>query len=94
MTKLEWQASTEPVDEPVKLCQICGKFEVQWVLAGTYPGDIPYHVCSNCLGQLVNLELTKKQFKTLLKNGHTDEEYLLHGDFYDEQGNALQPCRG
>ena len=83
--------------EPVKLskhteplCQICEKFEVQWVLAGTYPGDVPYHICSNCLNRLVNLDLTKKQFKTVLKNGHTDDEYLLHGDYYNEQGKALQ----
>ena len=74
-----------------KYCEICETNEVQWVLAGTYEGDIPYNVCANCLHPLVNLCLTNKQFKALLKNGHTDEEYLLHGDFYDGNGNALQP---
>lgn len=77
--------------KPTSKCQACEKHEEQWVLEGTYTGDVPYHVCSNCLIPLVNLSLTKKQFKNLLKNGHKDDEYLLHGDFYDEQGNALQP---
>jgi hypothetical protein len=43
---------------------------------------------------LTTYSLTKKQFKNLLKNGHTATEFLLHGDFYDEEGNAQQPLLG
>lgn len=50
-----------------------------------------YKLCLNCLGELINLNLTKKQFKNLLKNGHNENEFYLHEDFYDCFGNALQP---
>jgi hypothetical protein len=70
-------------------CESCGS-EKQWELKSMY-GDKTYGVCSNCLTNLVGLNLSKKQFKALLKAGHTDDEFLLHEDFYDEQGNALQP---
>ena len=76
-------------------CQICGKHEVQWELKSTLGDeserDPIYKICSNCLDNLVNRNLSQKQFKNILKNGHSDNEYLLHEDFYDEDGNALQP---
>lgn len=52
-----------------------------------------YELCLNCLAALINLCLTKEQFKNLLKSGHKDTEFYLHEDFYDEEGNALQPYR-
>jgi hypothetical protein len=77
--------------EPEPVCQCCGR-EVQWVLKDAYPDPAPdYVVCTNCLTRLTMLDLTKKQFKNLIKAGHSTTEYYLHNDFYDDMGNALQP---
>ena len=74
-------------------CEICKRFDEQWELKDTLrTNGVSYHVCSNCLVGLVNLELKPEEFKQILKSGHTVEEYLLHEDFYDEDtGEALQP---
>ena len=75
----------------MKKCEICGH-ELQWELKDMYDEKCIYKLCSNCLFKLVNLMLSKKEFFKLLKNGHTTDEHLLHGDFYDENsGEALQP---
>jgi hypothetical protein len=79
-------------------CESCNKNEEQWVLDGALEyqngKDKPYHVCSNCLMELTTYSLKPEHFKNLIKNGHSTSEFLLHGDFYDdESGEALQPCR-
>ena len=51
----------------------------------------PYTLCLCCLQELINKSLTKEHFKNLIKNGHTTKEFYLHDDFYDEDGNMLQP---
>jgi hypothetical protein len=77
-------------------CQACKENNESVVLKDA-PGikhrDAPYHLCMNCLGQLVNLRLTRVQYSNLLKSGHKDTEFLLHDDFYNEKGKALQPVR-
>lgn len=50
-----------------------------------------FHLCMNCLISLVNLNLTKEQYRALIEIGHDRTEHLLHDDFYDDEGNALQP---
>lgn len=50
-----------------------------------------YRICSNCLFDLINLSLTKEQYRNLLENGHNRSEFYLHDDFYDDEGNVLQP---
>jgi len=70
-------------------CEACEENEAQATL--NVHGGKPYTVCMNCLIALVNCALIPKQFKNLLKNGHVDTEFLIHSDFYDEEGNALQP---
>ena len=70
-------------------CECC-KSKSQWTLKSQY-GGMDYNVCSNCLTDLVNCHLSKKQFKEILKSGHTTDEFLLHEDFYDETGLMLQP---
>lgn len=52
-----------------------------------------YRLCNNCLFSFVNLNLAPQQFKNLLDNGHSRDEFYLHSDFYDEEGYALQPKR-
>jgi hypothetical protein len=75
------------------MCQCCEKSEEMYLLQDIYDDKLtpPFRVCANCLTFLVNLSLTKKQFKNLIKNGHSSTEFLLHGDFYDDEGNAVQP---
>ena len=72
-------------------CECCKKTEHQFLLTDTYDNSVSYFVCSCCLQELVNHNLSKKQYRHLIKAGHTNLEYLLHDDFYDGEGNALQP---
>jgi len=53
-----------------------------------------YNLCNNCLLQLVTYSLSKEQYRRLIQNGHTNKEFYLHDDFYDEEGNAIQPKLG
>jgi len=73
------------------LCESCGAFEVQWILKDQSDPNIKYKVCSNCLIMLVSRSLSPQQYFNLLKNNHDENEFLLHSDFYDDHGNALQP---
>ncbi|KKL56064.1 hypothetical protein LCGC14_2249170 [marine sediment metagenome] len=73
-----------------KKCEIC-ESDLQWILNDAYHPNVKYEVCSNCIVLLVNCSLTKKFWKKLIANGHSDNEFLLHGDLYDDEGNALQP---
>lgn len=57
----------------------------------TVLGNRAYKICMNCHSDLTNLRLNKEQFKSLIKNGHITSEFLLHSDFYDKNGKALQP---
>jgi hypothetical protein len=75
----------------MKKCESCKRFEVQWELKDKLGTDKPYKVCTNCLGNLASRDLQPKEFKNLLKSKHSKKEFLLHEDFYDEKGNALQP---
>ena len=75
----------------MRTCQSCDTNEEQWIIIDCYRKSKPYHLCSNCLLELVNTCLTPEHFKNLVKNGHADNEFYLHSDFYDEKGIALQP---
>jgi hypothetical protein len=55
-------------------CECCG-YEAQAKLEVF--GDKPYLLCMNCNSELNDLNLSKKHFKNLLKNGHKDDEFLL-----------------
>jgi len=52
--------------------------------------NVIYKICHNCIFELINLNLSKEHFFNLLKNGHKDNEFYLHDDFYDKNGKALQ----
>lgn len=80
------------IEDELKLCECgCGNIGLVRLSITADQNAIRYDVCMNCLIALVNLSLSPKQFKSLLRRGHKDTEYLLHGDFYDNEGNALQP---
>ncbi len=70
-------------------CNCGNEGDVILKLLGTKPSE--YKLCMNCHLNITNCNLSKKQFKALIDNGHTIKEFLLHEDFYDEEGNALQP---
>jgi hypothetical protein len=71
-------------------CQACKERNEQYIV--TSLGERPsYHLCGNCILQLVTENLSKEQFMNLLKSGHSANEFYLHSDFYDERGRALQP---
>lgn len=77
----------------MKECQACEERPAQVELKDINDGseEKPYELCHNCLIELVNLELNQQQFRSLIRHGHSVNEFLLHSDFYDERGRALQP---
>jgi len=70
-------------------CQACKRNDGQVKLID----DVVYEVCHNCLILLVNRDLSAKQYRNL-KKIHGCEAFLLHSDFYGDDGEALQPHRG
>jgi hypothetical protein len=74
-----------------KLCQSCERSEQMWNLSSAYKDEPVYAVCANCLLFLTTHSLRPEMYKNLLKNGHKATEFLLHDDFYDDEGNAMQP---
>lgn len=76
-----------------EVCEACrtnilGRPEVLWHLCRE--GE-EYTLCSYSLDALLLHSLTPTQFHGLLGSGHTPEEFLLHADFYDQDGDALRP---
>lgn len=76
----------------IMICESCRTNGSQWLLKST-SGPEEYHLCANCLIDLVNLSLTSGHFKNLIRAGHSSNDFMIHGDFYDEEGCALQPKR-
>jgi hypothetical protein len=72
------------------ICECCNKEEAVYEIKCKWE-DRPYKVCIGCSKDLVCYQLPKTGFKNLLSNGHTDTEFLLHEDFYDDDGNMMQP---
>jgi hypothetical protein len=85
----ETKAAMAPICPQIQLCESCSGRERQWDLKSDN-GEV-YLLCSNCLIELVNLCLSPAHFKSLIRNGHKATEFMLHSDFYDEDGIALQP---
>jgi hypothetical protein len=61
----------------------------------TLVDDVEYHLCQNCLLMLITRNLSSGQWKELMKI-HSKHKipFLLHDDFYNENGIALQPYGG
>lgn len=76
------------------ICEACEMFIVQATLKleGDDENEKEYRLCMNCLSRLVRHSLSKKEFRSLIRNGHSVREHLLHGDFYDPKtAEAMQP---
>jgi len=52
--------------------------------------DVLYLICHNCILLLVTHSLEPSQWKNLIEF-HGKEPFYLHSDFYDDDGNAIQP---
>ena len=80
-------------EDKQKLCECgCGN-EANVKHTDLYDTSVEYFLCKNCETDFVNTNLSPDQFDSLIENGHTTKEFMLHDDFYDEDGNALQPKR-
>ncbi|MCB1092719.1 MAG: hypothetical protein KDL87_14380, partial [Verrucomicrobiae bacterium] len=52
--------------------------------------DSPYHICEGCHDRLMARALRPIEWYNLAKR-HSWSRYLLHDNFYDEDGTATQP---
>ncbi len=50
-----------------------------------------YYLTRNEAVRLFGHRLNKEEYKKLIEHGRSTEEFLLHDDFYDEDGQAMQP---
>jgi len=77
--------------KPEKQCECgCGS-EAQVMHTDLYQ-NYKYLLCKNCEVLFVNNALTPEMFKSMIENGHSSDEFMLHSDFYDEDtGEAIQP---
>lgn len=53
-------------------------------------GPTEYHLCMEHIAKLIAHNLAPQEWKALV-NIYGPDEFLLHDDFYDEEGTALQP---
>jgi hypothetical protein len=71
------------------LCEACRSAAVERVVDADDP-EQPYHVCAACARRLETCSLRPLEWFNLAAI-HSPYKYLLHEDFYDEQGVAEQP---
>jgi hypothetical protein len=60
-----------------------------WDLNILRDSEYTYQLSKDLLIRLIRKNLTKKQYKELILK--YPNSFYLHDDFYDEQGNRLQP---
>lgn len=72
-----------------EFCEACEKAAVQTVESCDDPNE-PYHLCAACHHRLHARALRPLEWYNLAKR-HGWHRFLLHDDFYNEQGAASQP---
>jgi hypothetical protein len=72
----------------VTTCEACGAAPAE--IEEDYDGASPFRVCAACHNRLVNLSLRPREWFNLAKR-HGWWQFLLHDDFYGEDGTAYQP---
>jgi hypothetical protein len=72
-----------------QLCESCERAPVKIVEACDDPQE-PYHLCAACHHRLQARALRPLEWYNLAKR-HGWYQFLLHDDFYDEDGTATQP---
>ena len=71
------------------LCEACANAPIE-VTEPCDDANDPYRLCSHCHGRLVALALRPVEWFNLSQR-HGWWQFLLHDDFYDEDGTATQP---
>jgi hypothetical protein len=71
------------------LCEACKINEMNVVEASDDP-DQPYKLCDQCHNRLLKYSLRPTEWYNLAAV-HSPNKYLLHDDFYEEDGEACQP---
>lgn len=71
------------------LCQACERIPSSVVEAADEPSE-PYLVCQACHERLLSRSLRPLEWFNLAKR-HSWRRFLLHDDFYDDDGTASQP---
>lgn len=71
------------------LCQACERRPSSVVEPVDDPAE-PYFVCEECHGRLLSRSLRPLEWFNLAKR-HSWSRFLLHDDFYDNDGTASQP---
>jgi len=71
------------------LCEACRSAPVERVVDADDP-EQPYHLCDGCALRLETRSLRPLEWFNLA-SVHSPYKYLLHEEFYDEQGVAEQP---
>jgi len=75
--------------EPTVLCEACNQDAATIIEPSDEPKQ-PYHVCPQCHERLVTYSLRPIEWYNLAVV-HSPHKFLLHDDFYDEDGEAFQP---
>jgi hypothetical protein len=73
-----------------QLCMACGTLQPETF--HTNVTDYETSLCKEHLVALINRDLDPKAFRRLAKDaGDPERVHLLHSDFYNKRGRALQP---
>ncbi|WP_286143699.1 hypothetical protein [Bacillus sp. UNCCL81] len=74
---------------PTKLCEAC-KLNLISVEENSEEPNQPYKLCNNCHERLLKRSLKPIEWYNLAVV-HSPKKYLLHDDFYEDDGQACQP---
>jgi len=72
-----------------ELCEACERASAETVESCDDPNE-PYHLCTACFKLLHARALRPAEWYNLAKR-HGWYQFLLHDDFYDDDGTAIQP---
>lgn len=75
--------------ETTHLCEACKRNEIDIVEMSDEPSQ-PYKLCNQCHGRLLKYSLLPIEWYNLAVV-HSPYTFLLHDDFYEEDGEACQP---
>ncbi|TSI05778.1 hypothetical protein [Lysinibacillus sp. BW-2-10] len=73
----------------IDLCEACKKNEINVVEISDEPNQ-PYKLCNQCHDRLLKYSLRPIEWYNLAVV-HSPNKFLLHDDFYEEDGEACQP---
>lgn len=71
------------------LCEACKRNKINVVEASDEPNQ-PFKLCNQCHERLLKYSLRPIEWYNLAV-AHSPNEFLLHDDFYEEDGEACQP---